>query len=388
MKAFLILAIAFFCTLNVFAQNLITNPDFSRVSVEYRYGKIIYPTDWKYWNFVDGLTYSHPVQLDTDFKQVRPQKKQGIVTIKPMKPSQGITTRLAQKLESGVVYTIEIELKPDRIYFNSDITRPGKAFHMDGTPLDSAEFDYYYFISLVTYFTSQEPDPNCKNRSFVIFDLPKGINIDQAQWLTLRKEYTANGTETNFSIGTFNTEDYVDILRKEKNDTVDYYHKWARYMIRHVSITPPEITDEQLAKENTGIPDNSMILTDGFEFDSTLKEGQTQSFILRNVNFEFSSAVLTESAQKEMLKMAEFLKKETNLKLKIVGHTDSVGSESFNQKLSEQRAHSIYEFLQKQGIDKGRLSFEGKGETQPLDLQTKAQNQNLDRRVEFKLSRN
>lgn len=34
------------------------------------------------------------------------------------------------------------------------------------------------------------------------------------------------------------------------------------------------------------------------------------------------------------------------------------------------------------------MSFEGKGETQPLDLQTKAQNQNLDRRVEFKLSRN
>ncbi|KAA6327440.1 Outer membrane protein A [termite gut metagenome] len=68
------------------------------------------------------------------------------------------------------------------------------------------------------------------------------------------------------------------------------------------------------------------------------------------------------------------------MKIKIVAYTDQVGSPAFNQALSEKRAKAIYDFLVSKGIEKSRLSYQGKG------ISTNYANDAENRRAEFVLA--
>ena len=70
----------------------------------------------------------------------------------------------------------------------------------------------------------------------------------------------------------------------------------------------------------------------------------------------------------------------------LEGHTDSKFTESFNQKLSEKRADSVFKFLTDNGIEASRLSVSGFGETSPAASNDTAEGRSQNRRVEIKLS--
>lgn len=87
------------------------------------------------------------------------------------------------------------------------------------------------------------------------------------------------------------------------------------------------------------------------------------------VNFEFDSAVLTPGARQVLDRLAEALL-STELERSqflIEGHTDSVGTERYNQGLSQRRAESVGAYLAGKRVDPNRFSLIGKGETEPLD---------------------
>jgi len=86
-----------------------------------------------------------------------------------------------------------------------------------------------------------------------------------------------------------------------------------------------------------------------------------------------------------LLKFAFFLKKYSGYKVKIIGHTDSIGSNEYNQILSEKRAQSVCLFLISQGINKDRLFLEGKGEKESLTKCSFDKNLRINRRVEFEV---
>ncbi|MGB4082058.1 MAG: OmpA family protein, partial [Candidatus Fermentibacter daniensis] len=69
--------------------------------------------------------------------------------------------------------------------------------------------------------------------------------------------------------------------------------------------------------------------------------------------------------------------------VRIAGHTDSDGSESFNQTLSEQRAQSVFTYLVNHGVSARRLSTIGYGETAPVVPNTSSANKAQNRRIEF-----
>ncbi len=69
-----------------------------------------------------------------------------------------------------------------------------------------------------------------------------------------------------------------------------------------------------------------------------------------------------------------------------MGHTDWIGSDEYNQKLSEKRAYSVYKYLVEHDVDKEMLSTEGKGETQPIDDNNTESGRARNRRVEFYLT--
>ena len=76
----------------------------------------------------------------------------------------------------------------------------------------------------------------------------------------------------------------------------------------------------------------------------------------------------------ELKKLLSFLNENETIKIEIGGHTDTRGDANDNQILSENRAKSVYDYLIEKGIDATRLSYNGYGETNPLNSDEKITN--------------
>jgi len=77
------------------------------------------------------------------------------------------------------------------------------------------------------------------------------------------------------------------------------------------------------------------------------------------------------------------MKETPSSQVEITGHTDSVGNDQYNQKLSERRAHSAVEYLTKRGIASSRLKARGYGKTIPVATNDTEQGRSENRRVEM-----
>jgi outer membrane protein OmpA-like peptidoglycan-associated protein len=115
---------------------------------------------------------------------------------------------------------------------------------------------------------------------------------------------------------------------------------------------------------------------------------QTQygaTFDLQDVLFETGSARLRPAALERLRPLASYLSANPDVPVRIDGHTDSVGSDSANQLLSERRAESVREALRAMGVDEGEFTVVGHGETMPAASNSTATGRQLNRRVEVTL---
>lgn len=109
-------------------------------------------------------------------------------------------------------------------------------------------------------------------------------------------------------------------------------------------------------------------------------------FILRGVKFEFDSDRLTKPSEKILLDVAETVKSYPDVKLDVEGHTDDIGSDAYNQGLSERRANVVKKFLVEHGAVAGNLKPIGYGESVPIDTNATEAGRENNRRVEFKIT--
>lgn len=109
---------------------------------------------------------------------------------------------------------------------------------------------------------------------------------------------------------------------------------------------------------------------------------------LRNIFFATGSATLTKESNSELDRLVKLLKDVPKLKIEISGHTDNVGSESMNQKLSEDRAKSVVDYLVAKGIDRGRLTSKGYGSLRPVATNNSSEGRQQNRRTEFEILAN
>jgi OmpA-OmpF porin, OOP family len=110
--------------------------------------------------------------------------------------------------------------------------------------------------------------------------------------------------------------------------------------------------------------------------------------IALNINFENDSAQIKAESQTYLKTYAEFLNSYTNYSAKIVGYTDSRGSDSYNQKLSERRAIAVAKDLISKGVNADQLTTLGRGEANPIADNTTAEGRAQNRRIEAELTRN
>jgi len=109
-------------------------------------------------------------------------------------------------------------------------------------------------------------------------------------------------------------------------------------------------------------------------------------FILRGVKFEFDSDRLTKPSEKILVEVAETLKSYPTVKVDVEGHTDDVGSDAYNQSLSERRANVVKKFLADRGAVGTNLKPIGFGESVPIDTNATEAGRDNNRRVEFKVT--
>lgn len=108
--------------------------------------------------------------------------------------------------------------------------------------------------------------------------------------------------------------------------------------------------------------------------------------IKQKVFFETGKAAILERSFDVLDQVAALLLAQPSIKkVAIEGHTDDVGADDTNLKLSKERAESVLQYLVEQGVSAGRLSAEGFGETQPLVPNSSERTRSLNRRVEFKI---
>lgn len=109
-------------------------------------------------------------------------------------------------------------------------------------------------------------------------------------------------------------------------------------------------------------------------------------FVLRNVHFDYDKATLRPESYEELNRLIALMNDYPDIKIEVYGHTDDIGNPLYNQKLSEERAKAVVDYLVSQGILKNRLFYKGFGSSQPIASNETEIGRQLNRRVEFKIA--
>jgi outer membrane protein OmpA-like peptidoglycan-associated protein len=187
-------------------------------------------------------------------------------------------------------------------------------------------------------------------------------------WQELTAIYTARGTEQWMYIGA---------------------HQWQCDTCASVPGTPRKASpwifggDKKVLQAHYYVDDVSIVeVTDGPKADTTeLKTGIVYAF--NNIHFATNSAVLEKVDQPDLEKILAYLLSHETVSVTVYGHTDSIGTTEDNYKLSVARADAVKKFLMDHGIQEGRISTVGHGETKPVAPNNTAAGRALNRRVEF-----
>jgi OOP family OmpA-OmpF porin len=112
-------------------------------------------------------------------------------------------------------------------------------------------------------------------------------------------------------------------------------------------------------------------------------EPELQKFVIDGVNFDFNKFNLTPSAVIILDDAVRVLNSHPSVRYEVAGHTDSVGSDSYNQGLSEQRANAVRDYLVDRGVSPSQLVTRGYGESQPVAPNDNDSGRAQNRRVEL-----
>lgn len=110
-------------------------------------------------------------------------------------------------------------------------------------------------------------------------------------------------------------------------------------------------------------------------------------FTMNSIFFDFDKAVLKQESFPELERVVQMLKDKPTMSIEIAGHTDNRGTIAYNHNLSERRAKAVKKFLTSKGIDAGRVTTIGYGETKPIvSNDDEKDGREINRRVEFKIT--
>ena len=144
------------------------------------------------------------------------------------------------------------------------------------------------------------------------------------------------------------------------------------YLFHSENIDLPELSDYQLIDKDIYLKNIAI----------------GSKVILKNIFFDSGQSKLRPESTSELTRLLELLNYAPSLVVEISGHTDNVGGEALNIKLSEDRAQAVVNYLVQKGISKTRLIAKGYGPKKPISSNDSAEGKQLNRRTEFEIVKN
>ena len=111
-----------------------------------------------------------------------------------------------------------------------------------------------------------------------------------------------------------------------------------------------------------------------------------KTHVFENALFAFDHFEILEPAKSEIQRISMYLRAHPDMHIAIHGHTDTLGTDRYNQQLSDKRAKAIADQLTKMGLPKKRITWQGHGGRKPLVSNDSQTGRQLNRRVEFVIS--
>jgi outer membrane protein OmpA-like peptidoglycan-associated protein len=170
-----------------------------------------------------------------------------------------------------------------------------------------------------------------------------------------------------------------------KNNQLKIYLNGKRlFSVPDVGIEPARV---RLVVPNNG-PDEPLIIkhiriAEGGNMNLIKKLTTENKFIARGIAFDFNKATIRPESMGELNRIISFMNEDKNVQFEIGGHTDSDGDDTYNLKLSQQRADAVKAKLVELGISAARLTTKGYGETKPISDNSSPEGKANNRRVEF-----
>ncbi len=187
-------------------------------------------------------------------------------------------------------------------------------------------------------------------------------------WQLLSFDWKAKGKERYITIGNFATNEDTRNLKIDFRIGKSWMLRSSSYYyIDDVTVEAYDLeseTPDLLTVEDKIVPE--------------------EVYILNNIHFEFNSYKLLPSSFAELDELVKILKKNPQWTIELSGHTDDVGSETYNLQLSKSRAKSVGDYLSSNGVDKNRVFTQGFGKEKPLVPATSEEARQKNRRVELR----
>ncbi len=120
-------------------------------------------------------------------------------------------------------------------------------------------------------------------------------------------------------------------------------------------------------------------------FDLTIEIQPPKTYTLKNVLFDFGKANLRKESYETLNDLVEYLKLKPKMTIEIGGHTDNVGTPESNQKLSQERAESVRNYIISKGVSASRITAVGYGQSVPVADNTSDEGRQKNRRTEVKI---
>ncbi len=182
-----------------------------------------------------------------------------------------------------------------------------------------------------------------------------------------------------FNFRVYENENYILMAGKEGSDAHKYYVTRLDY-----TTIGRSIPQEELTKLVTNVTFDTLMYLEPIIID--------KSVILENIYYDFAKWDIRSDAAQELDKLVNILYDNPEISIELSSHTDSIDTESYNQRLSQRRAESAVDYIVSAGIDRSRLIAKGYGEALPIARNTNPdgtdnpEGRQKNRRTEFKVT--
>jgi len=266
-----------------------------------------------------------------------------------------LEAKLAEPLKRGVKYKFEMHIRL-AFWSNAQLKSVGAHFSKAG------------YKGIGSLSKTNLVDSVCKKEGL----------FNNYKWIKISGVYIADGGEKYITIGNFSENIRKDMLRE---NVLKMGFKEAYYFVDDISLKRIKQNEDEI---KTVIVGSSLDIEKDtvLEVKSDVKVGD--KITLKNINFENGHYYITPESFSELNKLAAYLLRHPTMEIRINGHSDTGGLLWKNQKLSEQRARTVFEYLIGKGVQ-NKMYFKGFGTSQPIAPNDTDIGRAQNRRVEFEI---